>query len=376
MAYTRPDRADDDVIPFADPSAQFRSDQDGIESAVLAVLRGDRYILGEEVEALESEFAAYIGTAHAVGVGNGTDAITLVLRALGIGRGDEVITVAHTAVATVAGIVAAGATPVIVDVDREYFTLDPAGLDAAITDRTRAVMPVHLYGQSADMPRVLAACLARGIAVVEDVSQAHGARSAGQRLGSLGAAGVFSCYPTKNLGAIGDAGLVTTNDAALAGRLRELRQYGWRDTAVSQSAGTNSRLDELQAAVLRRKLQRLDESNERRRTIAARYRDALQDLPLDLPRVRPGDEHVFHLFVVQAADRDGFREHMRQRGVATGIHYPVACHQQPGFRDLVEVRGSLAHTEALASRVVSLPMFPELTEAQVDEVITAVESYF
>ena len=364
------------MIPVADPSAQFRSDQEGIESAVLAVLRGDRYILGQEVEALESEFAAYIGTSHAVGVGNGTDAITLVLQALGIGRGDEVITVAHTAVATVAAIVAAGATPVIVDVDRAYFTLDPAGLDAAITDRTRAVMPVHLYGQAADMPDVLATCRTRGLIVVEDVSQAHGARSRGQRLGSLGAAGVFSCYPTKNLGAIGDAGLVTTDDAALAGRVRELRQYGWRETAVSQSAGTNSRLDELQAAVLRRKLQRLDESNGRRRAIAARYLEALEDLPLDLPGLRPGDEHVYHLFVIEVDDRDGFREHLRQRGVATGIHYPVACHQQPGFRDLVEVRGPLPHTEALASRVVSLPMFPELTGAQVDEVIAAVRSYF
>ena len=376
MAHTRPDSADDDVIPFADPSAQFRSDQDGIESAVLAVLRGDRYILGEEVEALESEFAAYIGTTHAVGVGNGTDAITIVLRALGIGRGDEVITVAHTAIATVAAIVAAGATPVVVDVDPEYFTLDPAGLDAAITGRTRAVIPVHLYGQAADMLGVSASCRDRGLAVIEDVSQAHGARSAGQRLGSLGVAGVFSCYPTKNLGAIGDAGLITTDDPTLAGRLCEQRQYGWRDVAVSHSAGTNSRLDEVQAAVLRRKLLRLDESNERRRIIAAHYSDALQDLPLDLPRVRPGDEHVFHLFVVQIADREDFREHLRQCGVATGVHYPVECHKQPGFRDLIDVRGSLVHTEALAARVVSLPMFPELTDAQVDEVIAACRSYF
>lgn len=264
----------------------------------------------------------------------------------------------------------------IVDVNRRYFTLDPISLNAAITDRTLAVMPVHLYGQSVDMPGVLTACLAQGLAIVEDVSQARGARSAGQRLGSLGVAGVFSCYPTKNLGAIGDAGLVTTDDPTLAGRVRELRQYGWRDTAVSQSAGTNSRLDELQAAVLRRKLQRLDEYNERWRAIAARYCDALQDLPLDLPRLRPGDKHVFHLFVVQVADRDGFRAHRRQRGVGTGVHYPVACHQQPGFSDLVEVRGSLAHTDALASRVVSLPMFPELTGAQVDEVIAAAEAYF
>lgn len=376
MAHTRPDRTDDDVIPFADPSAQFRSDQEGIEAAVLAVLRGDRYILGEEVEALESEFAGFIGTMHAVGVGNGTDAITLVLRALGIGRGDEVITVAHTAIATVAAVVAAGATPVVVDVDPEYCTLDPAGLDAAITDRTRAVLPVHLYGQGADMPGVEAASRSRGLAVIEDVSQAHGARSAGRRLGSLGVAGVFSCYPTKNLGAIGDAGLVTTDDPILADRIREQRQYGWRDAAISHSAGTNSRLDEVQAAVLRRKLRRLEQSNERRRVIAARYCDALQDLPLGLPQSRPGDEHVFHLFVVRVRDRDGFRSHLHQRGIATGVHYPVACHQQPGFRDLIDVRGPLVHTEALAAQVVSLPMFPELTDGQVDEVISAVESYF
>jgi len=376
MDHARPDRPDDDVIPVADPSAQFLSDQDGIEAAILAVLRGDRYILGKEVEALESEFAAYIGVSHAIGVGNGTDAITLVLQALGIGRGDEVITVAHTAIATVAAIVASGATPVVVDVDRASFTLDPARLDAAVTDRTRAVMPVHLYGQAADMSQLLPACQDRGLVVVEDVSQAHGARSDGRRLGSLGAAGVFSCYPTKNLGAIGDAGLVTTDDAALAGRVRELRQYGWRDTAVSQSAGTNSRLDELQAAVLRRKLQRLDESNGKRRAIAARYREALEGLPIDLPRLRPGDEHVYHLFVVEVEDRESFREHLRQRGVGTGIHYPLACHQHPGFRDLVEIRGPLTHTEALVERVVSLPMFPELTEAQVDEVIAAVRSYF
>lgn len=259
------------MIPCANPSAQFQSHQAEIEDAVLRVMRGNRYILGGEVEALEQEFASYIGVSEAIGVANGTDAIELVLRALGIGAGDEVITVSHTAVATVAGIESTGANPVLVDVDPDYYTMNPDQLEEVFSPRTKAVMPVHLYGQPADLERIMNFCRKHKLIMVEDVSQAHGATWRGKKLGSFGDAACFSCYPTKNLGAIGDGGLITTSQLALAKKIKMLREYGWRERYISEIPGRNSRLDELQAAILRIKLRHLDENNSKRRQLAMSY---------------------------------------------------------------------------------------------------------
>ncbi len=349
------------MIPITDPGAQYLVLREEIDSAIKRVLASGYYILGPEVESFESEFAEYIGTRFAIGVANGTDALSLALRALGIGPGDEVITVSHTAVATVAAIEQAGATPVLIDVEPEFLTIDPALLDQALTRHTRAVVAVHLYGQAADIVRVQDFCNAHELALVEDVSQAHGATYNKRRLGSFGDIAIFSCYPTKNLGALGDAGLVLTNDSALAGRVRRLRQYGWVDRNLSIEQGVNSRLDEVQAAILRVKLPYLDASNERRRQIAHKYSEAFQDFRIGVPLVRESNDHVFHLYVVQIDDRDGVRDRLAATGVQTAIHYPLPIHRQPAYLDRVRVATSMSVTNRAADRIVSLPVFPELS---------------
>jgi dTDP-4-amino-4,6-dideoxygalactose transaminase len=283
------------VIPCIDPLAQYLVRKAAIDQAIGEVLARGRYILGEQVQAFERELAAFCEARFGVGVGTGTDALHLALRALGVGPGDEVVTVSHTAVATVAAVEMAGATPVLVDIEPATFTLDPARLEAAITPRTRAVIAVHLYGQPADLDAIGAIARARGLKLIEDCAQAHGARWAGRRVGSFGDAACFSFYPTKNLGALGDGGMVVTSDEGLATRLRQLREYGWVERYVSRTAGWNSRLDELQAAVLRVKLKDLDADNARRGAIAARYAEGLTDLGLTLPATRAGSEHAFHL---------------------------------------------------------------------------------
>lgn len=353
------------MIPCANPLAQFQSHQEEIEAAVARVLRGNRYILGPEVEALEQEFAEYIGTRKAIGVANGTDALEIALRALDIGTGDEVITVSHTAVATVAAIEAAGAVPVLVDVDPRYFTLDPAQLGEVLTSRTRAVIAVHLYGQAADLDAIGQFCTRNGLALIEDASQAHGATWKGRRLGSIGQVGCFSCYPTKNLGAIGDAGLITTNDEALAARIRILREYGWQQRYVSDIPGRNSRLDELQAAILRVKLRHLDADNARRRALAAQYTRLLEGLDVQTPEMRAEAEHVFHLFVIRARSRDELMARLKGRDIHTGIHYPVPIHCQGAYHGRIRTASSMQVTEALAKDVLSLPIYPELDPAQV-----------
>ena len=315
-------------ILCANPSAQFQSYQTEIEEAFLAVMRGNCYILGEEVRFLEQEFADYIGTTSAIGVANGTDAIELALRALNIGPGDEVITVSHTAVATVAAIEAAGAIPVLVDVEPKFYTLNPIQLKEVISPKTKSLIAVHLYGQSADMDAITSFCHQHNIFLIEDASQAHGAKYKGQRLGSFGEISCFSCYPTKNLGAIGDAGLITTNNIDLANKIRMLREYGWFER-ISRYAGRNSRLDELQAAVLRVKLKYLDADNEKRRKLAKYYSDKLSELPIQLPIIRTGVESVFHLFVVQVENRQGLLAFLKKEGILAGIHYPLPIHLQP-----------------------------------------------
>ena len=363
-------------ISLVDLKAAYRRLQTEIDAATARVMSSGWYILGPEVAAFESEFAAYLGVEQAVGVASGTDAVLLALRALGIGPGDEVITVAHTAVATVAAIELAGATPRLVDIDAATYTLDPAQLAAAITSRTRAVVPVHLYGAPADMDAVLAVAHAHGLLIVEDCAQAHGARYRGRMVGALGDAAAFSFYPTKNLGALGDGGAVATNRPEVAERLRLLRQYGWRERYVSDVTGYNSRLDELQAAILRVRLRHLDAENTARRRLAARYDAALAGLPITLPTARADDRAVYHLYVIRTAARDALAAHLRARGIGTGVHYPVPVHRQPAYAHLGCDPGSLPATEAAAAEVLSLPMYPDLLPTAVDTIAAAIRDYY
>ena len=346
-----------------------------IDAAIHRMLDGHAYILGPEVDRFETAFAAYTGAAHAIGVANGTDALHLALRALEIGAGDEVIVPAHTAVPTAAAIEMSGAVPRFVDITADRYGLDPALVEAAVGPRTRAIMPVHLYGHPADLGPLSEIAGRRGLKLIEDAAQAHGARWRGRRVGSIGDIGCFSLYPTQNLGAIGDAGIVTTSDPALAQRLKMLRQYGWRDRQLSELAGFNSRLDELQAAILNVKLGHLDAGNARRGAIAERYLDAFGNLPMALPHAQPECETVYHLFVVRTPRRDALKTHLQALGVIAGIHYPVPCHLHPAYRDRFGgVR--LPVTEQVVGEILSLPMYPELTDDQVGRVIDAVRGFF
>lgn len=361
------------MILCANPAAQFQSYQGEIEAAVLKVMRSNRYILGDEVEALESEFANFIGTTSAIGVANGTDALELAIRALDIGPGDEVVTVSHTAVATVAAIEATGAIPVLVDVDPDFFTLNPDQLQEVLTPQTRAVIAVHLYGQATDLDAIGKFCSEKGLSLIEDASQAHGAKWKGKRLGSIGRIGCFSCYPTKNLGAIGDAGLVTTSDEKLAHKVRMLREYGWQERYVSDLVGRNSRLDELQAAILRIKLRYLDADNSKRQQLAAHYTKLLAGQPLHLPAVREHAEHVFHLYVVRTGSRQNLMDHLKAHDIHAGVHYPMPVHLQPAYKGRIRTARLMEVTERLSNEVLSLPMYPEFSMEMADRVVAAVK---
>ena len=364
------------MIPCASPAAQYRTHREAIQAAVLRVLEGDSYILGKEVSTFEAAFAAYCDpgrTLHAVGVNSGTDALILAMRALGIGTGDEVVTVSHTAVATVAAIIAVGATPVLIDVDPLTYTLDPAFLDPAITSRTKAVIAVHLYGQAADMDAINDIARRHGVAVIEDCAQAAGGIYKERRSGCLGDVACFSFYPTKNLGAIGDAGMVVTADEELAERVRRLRQYGWDGARQTRTVGFNSRLDELQAAILNVKLPFLDAENECRVKRAAAYNDGLSCLALSVPAVRPDTRHVYHLYVIACDGRDALKTSLGKADVIAGIHYPVPIHRQNGYEERVVLPAQgLPVTERLVDRILSLPLYPELDEAEVAKVIAAI----
>jgi len=363
------------MILCANPYAQFDSYQSEIEGAALAVMRGKRYVLGEEVASLEKEFADYIGTTSAIGVANGTDAIELALRALGIGLGDEVITVSHTAVATIAAIEATGADAILVDVEPEYYTLNPKQLEEVFSVKTRAIIAVHLYGQSANLYAIKDFCQINNIFLIEDASQAHGAKYQGKRLGGIGDIGCFSCYPTKNLGAMGDAGLITTNNVEVFQKIRMLREYGWSNR-ISEYAGRNSRLDEIQAAILRIKLKYLDLDNEKRRKIAEYYRTRLKDSQVSLPAIRPDNESVFHLFVIQVEKRQELLSYLASKGIQAGIHYPVPVHLQPAYKDRVLVASDMRVTEGLTGRILSLPMYPELSIQDLKKITSTVKSFF
>jgi dTDP-4-amino-4,6-dideoxygalactose transaminase len=358
-------------VPFVDLRREGAALRAEIETAVTRVLDSGRFLLGEEGRAFEEEFATATGAAHAVGVASGTDAVELGLRAVGVEAGDEVITQANTCVPTVTGIVRAGGAPVLCDVDPMSGTMNPDSVAAALGDRTRAVVPVHLYGQCADVEAILELCQPRGIAVVEDCAQAHGATLRGRPVGTMGTAGAFSFYPTKNLGALGDGGMVVTGDQSMAERLRLLRHYGQTDRYRHEIFGVNSRLDEVQAAILRAKLPYLAEWTERRREIAATYSAALDGTVVEPLAELPDRGHVFHLYVVRVPDRERFQSEMAERGVATLIHYPIPIHRQPPFARLAEDAVSLENAERLCRSVLSLPLYPGLTDDEVEAVATA-----
>jgi hypothetical protein len=372
------------MIPQADPGAAYRAQKAAIDDAVARVLGSGWYILGREGEAFERECGAWLG-AHAaggamtaVGCANGTDALVLILRGLGIGEGSTVVAVSHTAVATVAAIEMTGATALLVDIDPEHYTMDPDELVAVLEDPPpglppiRAVIAVHLYGQACDLDPMLAACERNGIALIEDVAQAHGGRLDGRMLGTMGRAAAFSLYPTKNLAALGDGGVLATGDAALAQRIAAIRQYGWHERYISAEVGVNSRLDELQAAILRVRLPLLDAGNARRRTIAAAYDAALTGGPIAAPARRAGVEHVFHQYVLRSADRTAIQARLKAQGVGTGIHYPMPVHLQPAYKDRVALGpAACGETARAAMEVFSLPMYPELSDAQVEQVCGA-----
>ncbi len=363
------------TVPQANPGAGYRALRGEIDAAVARALKSGWYILGQEGRAFEAEFAAWLGCSAAVSCGNGTDALALALRGLGIGPGAAVVTVSHTAVATVAAIEMVGATPLLLDIEPDFYTLDPTELEEVLAHPPaglppiRAVIAVHLYGQPAALEAILATCRRHGVPLVEDCAQAHGATFAGRKVGTFGSVATFSFYPTKNLGALGDGGLVATGDAELGARVAALRQYGWRTHYISDEVGVNSRLDELQAAILRVKLQHLDEQNARRREIAATYDSALAASTLRPPARRGSSEHVFHLYVLRVPQRAELQARLRSEGIGTGIHYPSPVHLQPAYQGRIALGPSGCRaTEVAALQVLSLPLFPELTDAQVAHV--------
>jgi dTDP-4-amino-4,6-dideoxygalactose transaminase len=364
-------------IPQTDPGAFYREHRSETLAAMARVLDSGWYVLGEEVRTFEQEFAGHVGLAHAIGVSSGTDAIALALCALGIVRGDRVATVSHTAVATAAAIQLIGARPVFVDISPGTFLLEAGHLAEALAQMppVKALVVVHLYGQAADIPAIATVAARYGARVVEDCAQAHGASWHGRPVGSMGAAGCFSFYPTKNLGALGDAGMVVTSDPKLAAQLRMLREYGWRQRYVSETKGFNSRLDEVQAAVLRLRLPFLADSNQRRAAIASAYDQGLAHTGLRLPAVRPGASHVYHQYVIRHGQRERLRARLAEQGILTNVHYPVPIHLQPAYRRCCDTApGGLPATEAAAREVLSLPMYPELEDGAVERVIDTIVS--
>ena len=363
------------MIAPSNPRAQYLAHKAEIDAAIARVLDRGWYVLGEEVEAFEAEFAAYLGVAHAVGVGSGTEALHLALAACGVGQGNEVITVSHTAVATVAAIELAGATPVFVDIEPAYLTLDPGNVEAAITPRTRAILPVHLYGQPADMAPLHAVARRHGLRLIEDCAQAHGAADHDKKVGTWGDMAAFSFYPTKNLGALGDGGMLVTNDPVLADRARAMREYGWAERYVSRVRGWNTRLDALQAAVLRVKLRSLDEENACRSRLAGLYHQLLAAAGLALPMERPGSLHVYHQYVIRTSRRDALQAFLKARGIGTLVHYPVPVHLQPAYQGRCSGSDQLPETEQAAREVLSLPVYPELSPSDVRAVAESIMEF-
>ena len=361
------------MIPILDLKEQYHSLREEMLRAVEGVFEGGAFINGPNVKALEGEVAAYVGAAHGIGLNSGTDALHLALRALDIGAGDEVITTPFTFVATTEAIGIVGATPVFVDIDPLTYNMDPALIEAAITPRTRAILPVHLYGHPAPMDEIMAIARKHSLAVVEDCAQAIGAKIGEQFVGTFGEFGAFSFFPSKNLGAYGDGGMAVTNDAALAERVRSLRAHGGRVKYHHEELGVNSRLDELQAAILRVKLPHLETWIENRRAVAARYNEAFAGSGLQLPSDSPGSRHAYHQYTIRVRDRDKVQKELQAAGVQTMVYYPVPLHLQKVHETFGQGPGTFPHSEAAANEVISIPMFPELRPDVQNQVITAVQ---
>ncbi|MDJ1178582.1 DegT/DnrJ/EryC1/StrS family aminotransferase [Roseofilum sp. BLCC_M91] len=361
------------------PKAGYLAQKADIDQAIHRVLESGWYILGEEVTAFEKEFAQYMGVKYAVGVASGTDALLLALKACGIGVGDAVLTVSHTAVATVTAIELAGSTPILVDINPVTFTLDPNALEDTLIQlnrhshfKVKAIIPVHLYGHSADMTSILEIAHRYELEVIEDCAQSHGAMFNHQKTGTWGKLGAFSFYPTKNLGALGDGGAIITNNSQLAEKLLILRQYGWKERFISDISGMNSRLDPMQAAILRVKLSVLDQDNNQRKLVAKVYDENLKNLPLILPQTKANVDPVYHQYVIRSNSRDALQKNLNAKGIGTAIHYPVPVHQQPAYQKLATFSNGLEITEKISREILSLPMYGQLTEEEAKTVSQAV----
>jgi dTDP-4-amino-4,6-dideoxygalactose transaminase len=365
------------MIPFGDPYASYQAHKSGIDQAIKRVLDSGWYVLGTEVDAFEKEFVSFHGKDfHAVGVANGTDAIALCLRGLGLGIGDEIITPSHTAVATVAGIEQAGCTPVFADIDPVSRCIDPQSIEERIGPKTRAIMPVHIYGQPAAMHKILEIGKANQLEVIEDCSQAHGAEINGQKVGTFADISAFSCYPTKNLGGTGDGGIILCRSKEFAEKIKSLRQYGWNEERESIIPGFNSRLDELQAAILRVKLQHLADDNAKRRVIALRYNEAFKGLPITLPAISETELHAMHLYVIECDRRDKLMEYLRSHRIGASLHYPLAVHQHAAYAHRIRGGNNLPVTDQFYQRNLTLPMYPELSNDAVEHIISTVQNWF
>jgi dTDP-4-amino-4,6-dideoxygalactose transaminase len=361
------------TIPFLDLRAQYHSIKPEIDAAIARVLESCQFVLGAEVAAFEREFAVYCGSAHAIALNSGTSALHLALLAAGVGPGNEVITVPFTFVASVAAIAYTGARAVLVDINPQSFTLDPAAIEAAITPCTKAILPVHLYGHPADMDLIVEVARRHGLVVIEDACQAHGAKYKGRPVGSIGDLACFSFYPGKNLGAYGEGGAVTTSNAEFASKIRMLRDWGQDRKYHHVLRGFNYRMEGFQGAILRVKLHHLEQWTEARRAVAAKYNELLADSGVETPKEMSWARHVYHVYTLRSQDRDGLQSTLQAEAIQTGIHYPVPVHLQPAFADLCYGRGAFPQAEEAAGRVLSLPVYPELSSQAITEVATAVK---
>lgn len=364
------------MILCSNPKAQYLAHKSEIDQSIKTVLESGRYVLGQEVRSFEEEFASYVGVPYAVGVGSGTEALYIALNACDVEEGDEVITVSHTAVATISAIELCRASPVLVDVEPDYYTIDPQKIESAITHKTKAIIVVHIYGQAVELNPILEIARKRGLKVIEDCAQAHGALYEDQKLGSFGDLACFSFYPTKNLGAIGDGGCIVSKDKELAQKALLLREYGWGEDRISQVPGGNSRLDELQAAILRIKLRHLNEDNQKRRDLADQYDDALKETEIILPHRRMNANHVFHLYVIRTLKRDELMAHLHKHEIHAGIHYAIPVHLHPAYKGRVRISEDLNLTEKIAKEILSLPMYPELNSSDCERIVDSIRSFY
>ena len=360
------------MILQTNPLAQYTKYKTEIDKGMQSTLESGSYILGGQVEKFEAEFSQFIGCSYSIGVANGTDAIELILRALNIGQGDEVITTSHTAIASVAAIISVGATPVLIDVSMEDYLLNPEYIQSAISIQTKAIMPVHLYGKPAKLQEIIEIASARGLHVIEDCSQAHGATVNGRKVGNFGIASAFSCYPTKNLGALGDAGVITTNDGDLAEKINRIRQYGWKTRNNSVEFGINSRLDEIQASVLRTKLKYLEENNLRRKEIANAYSSNFAKIGIKMQENDENSENVFHQFVIQVKNRNELVSYLSTQGIQTAVHYPNPIAEMRGYVEKIKAIGNLESSKLVSETILSLPIYPELQDEEVELVANSV----